>query len=248
MTTTREVFDHRPKRPRRLVRLLIKMLGWRREVDVRRYVGTDEVSGQLQLELLKREGCAPASRVLEIGCGGLHVGIPLMQYVDKGNYVGIDPNEWLRQTVMKKQHIRRIVEEREARFLSLDDFDASELGIKFDLVFSHSVLSHCAHWQLEQFLRNSAKVLAPGGRILTSIRLAEGNPYGSYGTPDKKDSMDEEWQYPGVSWFKLSTIMETAERQGLTAAYIPEYTEFYTKTRPLESHDWLVFHRNGSKE
>src|SRR4030043_451434 len=153
MVVTDKRVDHRPKRPRKAVRLLLRLLGWRRLVDARRYVGTDEVSGRLQLELLKREGCRPASRVLELGCGCLHLGIPLMQYLDKGNYVGIDPNEWLRQKVMKNHDIRQIVEAREARFLSVDDFDASELGVQFDFTFSHSVLSHCAHRQLEQYLR-----------------------------------------------------------------------------------------------
>jgi cyclopropane fatty-acyl-phospholipid synthase-like methyltransferase len=205
------------------------------------YVGTDKVSGQLQLELLKRQGCRPSSKVLEIGCGCLHAGIPVMQYLDRGNYVGVDPNEWLRQTAMKNRHVRQVIEEKQPRFLSVDDFDASELGIKFDLVLSHSILSHCAHWQLEIFLRNVGKVLAPGGRILASIYLAEGNAYGSRGTPDKEDSMHQEWQYPGISSFKLSTVVKTADMLGLRAVHIPEYTEFYTKTRPKECHDWLLF-------
>ena len=207
----------------------------------RSYVGTDEISGQLQFELLKRQGCRPNSKVLEVGCGRLHAGIPLMQYLDKGNYVGVDPNEWLRQTAIKNRHVRQIVEQKQPRFLSVDDFDASELGIKFDFVLSHSVLSHCAHWQLEAFLRNVGKVLAPGGRILASIDLAEGNAYGSRGTPDKEDSMHQEWQYPGVSFFKLSTVVKTADMLGLRAVHIPEYTEFYTKTRPKECHDWVLF-------
>jgi cyclopropane fatty-acyl-phospholipid synthase-like methyltransferase len=216
--------------------------------DAKQYVGTDQVSGQIQFELLKREGCVPASRVLELGCGCLNAGIPLIRYLEKGNYVGVDPNEWLREAAMEKHHVRQLVKEKQARFLSVDNFDASEFGIKFDLVLSHSVLSHCAHWQLEQFLRNVANVLAPRGRILASIRLAEGNAYGSYGTPDKEDSMDEEWQYPGVSWFKLSTVMKTADKQGLTAVHVPEYTEFYTKTRPREFHDWIVFSWKALKD
>ena len=226
----------------RLPRLLLP------QDDAATYVGTDKVSGQLQFELLKRAGCRPDSNVLEIGCGCLHAGIPLIQYLNKGNYVGVDPNEWLRQKAMKKRHVRQLVKEKGARFLSVDDFDASVLGIKFDFVFSHSVLSHCAHWQLEQFLRNSGKVLAPGGRILSSIRLAEGNVYGSWGTPNKGDSMDEEWQYPGVSWFKLSTVTKTADILGLAVVYILEYTEFYTKIRPKECHDWLVFSWRAAKE
>jgi len=209
--------------------------------DAKHYVYTDDISGQLQFELVKREGCRPSSKVLEIGCGNLHGAVPLIQYLEQGNYVGVDPNKWLRQVAMKNHHVRLLVKKKRARFLGVDDFDVSKLGVKFDFVFSHSVLSHCAHWQLEVFLRNISKVLAPGGRILASIRLAEGNAYGSSGTPDREDSKDQMWQYPGVSWFKLSTVKEAAEKHGLTAVHVPEYTEFYTKTRPNEYHDWLVF-------
>lgn len=232
------------KQPRKstsaTLKRLFRRLGFRRPDDARQYVGTDPVSGQLQLELLKREGCKPDSKVLEIGCGRLHLGIPLIQYLQNNNYVGIDPNEWLRQAALREDRYSQLVADKGAVFLSGDSFDASELGIQFDFIFSHSVLSHAAHWQLEQFLQNSAAVMAPAGRLLSSIRLAEGNEYGSQGTPDRKDSMDEEWQYPGNSYFTLATVVKTAGKFGLEATHVPEYTEFYTKTRPKEFHDWIV--------
>jgi cyclopropane fatty-acyl-phospholipid synthase-like methyltransferase len=233
------------ERLKRLVPCEIRGLLWRllpqRLEDARSYVGTNAVSGQLQFELLRREGCVPGSKVLEIGCGCLHLGVPLIQYLEKGNYIGLDPNQWLRQEAMKTRNVRQLVNEKQARFLSEDDFDASKLGITFDFAFSHSVLSHAAHWQLEQFLRNVGKVLAPSGRVLASIRLAEGNAYGSEGTPDHQDSMHKQWQYPGASWFTFQTVVETANRVGLAAVHVPAYTEFYTKTRPSECHDWFVF-------
>jgi len=105
--------------------------------DAKHYVHTDGISGLLQFELLKREGCRPDSTVLEIGCGCLHAGIPLIQYLEKGNYVGVDPNRWLRQEAMKNRHVRRLVKHKQARFLAVDDFDASGVGMKFDIVFSH---------------------------------------------------------------------------------------------------------------
>lgn len=49
-------------------------------------------------------------------------------------------------------------------------------------MLSHSVLSHAAHWQLGEFLANVGVVLAPGGVILASLRLAERNAYGSAGS------------------------------------------------------------------
>src|SRR5579863_2165441 len=119
-----------------------------------RYVATDKVSGQLQFELVKREGCKRDSKLLEIGCGNLHGAVPLIEYLQEGNYVGIDPNEWLRKAAMQDPYVRQLCKKKRARFLSVDDFDASELRVKFDFVFSHSVLSHCANWQLESFLRN----------------------------------------------------------------------------------------------
>jgi cyclopropane fatty-acyl-phospholipid synthase-like methyltransferase len=209
--------------------------------DPDHYVGTDDVSGRLQFELLKREGCSPDSKLLEIGCGNLHGAVPLIEFLEKANYVGLDPNEWLREAAMKKRYIRQLVKKKQATFLSVDDFDASGLDIKFDFAFAHSVLSHCAHWQLGLFLRNVSKVLAPNGRIVASIRLAEGNAYGSSGTPGRDDSRDETWQYPGVTWFKLATVRDVAEKEGLTVLRIPEYTEFYIRTRPNEYHDWLLF-------
>ena len=241
MKKKKTVAERLRKLPSSTFRRLLRSLGLGKQDEAQRYVGTDEVSGQIQLELLKREGCRPDSRVLEIGCGRLHLAVPLIQYLNDDHYVGMDPNEWLRQVALKKEPVRKLVEEKGARFLSGDTFDASELGIKFDYIFSHSVLSHAAHWQFEQFLRNTAAVMAPGGRNLSSIRLAEGNEYGSEGTEDKQDSMDEEWQYPGNSYFTLSTVKKVAENIGLDAVYIPEYTAYYTQTRPGEYHDWIVF-------
>lgn len=225
--------------PRTVARLVGPVV--RHPLFARRYVDTDEVSGKLQLEILTRQGCVPSSRVLEVGCGCLHAGIPLMRYLEHHNYVGLDPNEWLVRTAMKEDGIEQLVHDKRARFLHVDTFDASSLGMTFDFVLSHSVLSHCAHRQLDQFLERVANVLAPGGRILASIYLAEGNAYGSAPAPNLEDSKDDEWQYPGVSRFKLSTVEEAAGRHGLAARKIPEYTELIARTRPRESHDWMVF-------
>jgi cyclopropane fatty-acyl-phospholipid synthase-like methyltransferase len=210
--------------------------------EVKRFTATNEVAGQIQFELLKQVGCMPSSKVLEIGCGWLNAGTHIIAYLDKGNYVGIDPNEWLRNVAMKQNGVRQLINDKQARFLSVSDFDASTVGLKFDYIFANSVMTHFAHWQLEQFLTNTAKVLEQNGRILASIRLAEGNAYGSKGSADKKDSMFKKWKNPGFSFFTLSTVVETAKKQGLVAEYKPEYTEFYKKGRPKACSDWILFY------
>ena len=205
------------------------------------YVGSDEISGQVQFELLRKEGLNSTSKVLEIGCGALHLGVPLITFLEKANYVGIDPNIWLRKKITKRKKICELLDKKSVTFLNTSDFDASNLEKKFDFIFSHSVLSHCAYWQLEQFLQNTSKTLSPTGKIIASIRLAEGNNFGSHGSIGKNDSMDNEWQYPNVSWFKLSTVKHIAKKYNLKVEHKPEHGLYYIQTRPGEFHDWLVF-------
>jgi SAM-dependent methyltransferase len=214
-------------------------------VRARAYVGTDDRSGLAQFEILMREGLCPTSRVLEIGCGALHAAVPILHYLEPGLYAGIDPNVWLRRAQLHRWEVRRLAREKRPQFLSNEDFDARELEIQFDYVLSHSILSHAAHWQLEPFFRNAGAVLAPGGRILASIRLAEGNAFGSPGSSCKGDSRHPSWVYPGVSWFTLKTVQAAAGAAGLTVQCKPEYTALLTAQRPNEVHDWLLATRHG---
>ena len=223
--------------------LFLKVFKIRRVLDAKAYVDTVKKSGALQLELLKKEDCVPSSKVLEIGCGYLHLGRYLIDFLDKSNYVGVDPNDWLRNLAVKKDELSELIHRKAAVFLNNENFDATEVGKEFDFIFSHSVLSHAAHWQLNQYLENCLKVLAEEGVILASIRLAEGNEFGSKGN-NGEDSGCQEWKYPGVSYFTLATVKETAKKLGLSAIYKPEYTAFYIQERPCEYHDWIVFRRN----
>jgi len=225
---------------------LRRLLGRQTFEDARGYVGTDPKSGAVQFELLRRQGLEPTSNVLEVGCGFLNAGCHLMRFLEPGRFFGIDPNEWVREKAMEVAEVRGLVERARPTFLSGDDFDASSLGIEFDHVLSHSILSHAAHFQLGQFLENVGKVLAPEGRIVASLRLAEGNRWGNRGSKDGEDTLAKKWRYPGGVWFKKSTVEETAGEHGLVATQVPLYTELLTDVRPREVHDWFVFSKKAS--
>lgn len=213
------------------------------EIEALAFVGTNSVSGKLQLELLKMQGLKPHHKLLEIGCGCLHGAIPIMGYLDESHYFGIEPNEWLIEVAMRNPDTKHMVDNKKPKFSHREDFDASEFGVLFDCIFSHSVLSHCAHWQMKKYLCNTLRVLHAEGFILASLRLAEGNKYGSKGSHDKLDSMDEEWQYPDVSYFTMKTLRRECQSLGLSCDFLPDCTEFYTKSKPDEFHDWIVLRR-----
>lgn len=206
------------------------------------FVGNDReayfVAGICQLEILKRSGLQRHHHVLEVGCGALVGGRPVMQHLHPDRYVGIEPNTWLVEAAI--QHLPdmpgTLVEKRPV-FLDNLDFDASGTGRRFDFVLSHSILSHAAHHQLDQFLAALARDMALHGVALVSARLRD-----EHGTL-MPDSMFDDWQYPGVSYFTMATIADTARRHGLLAEEAPEFRSFMTRHVPSNHHDWIRIRR-----
>lgn len=203
------------------------------------YVNTSPAEGYRQLQLLIYEGCEPTHRVLEVGCGALMAGYPIMQYLHAGHYVGIEPNRWLIDNSCEIPQIREAIERKKGRFLHNDRFDATSLDERFDFVISHSVVSHLAHWQLPLFLQNLSRVLTPGGRILASLRFYEGNHVGSTGYQGSEEDF-KEWQYPGVSYFKRSTVERIAAENNFEYRIADDYLNLMVKARRWAIQDWVV--------
>lgn len=203
------------------------------------YVGNRYAqNGVMQLELLLREGLQKQDYVVEIGCGALVAGIPIMSFVEHGHYAGIEPNKWLIDATLQIPENSKIVEDACPQFLYNQDFDASSLGIQFDYIISHSIMSHAAYWQLPLFLKNCAQILKSGGKVVFSLRLTEPNKYGSYGAP--AETKDSEWQYPGNSFFDKETLIKEASQYFSKVEQKELYTELITSSDSSAFHDWFV--------
>jgi glycosyltransferase involved in cell wall biosynthesis len=221
---------------------VIKPLPFRLEnADAAAYVATLPEEGLAQLEILKSLGCQPHHKVLEIGCGALVAGYPIMQYLDAGGYSGIEPNGWLVISTLSVPEVAAVAVEKRPLFCPRSDFRA-EPGAKFDFIVSHSILSHASNAQLTDFLTAAAEQLAEGGVLVASIRLAEGNDVGSPGSA-RHGAAFTEWQYPGVSWFKQADVIERARRLGLSATVSKDVQSVLLNGNPKAVHDWLVVRR-----
>jgi SAM-dependent methyltransferase len=209
-----------------------------------RYVGTNSLEGLGQLKLLVYEGCRPHHKVLEVGCGVLMAGYPILQFLHSQCYVGIDPNRWLIDSALEVPQIKAAVEQKQARFICTDQFDASSTNEQFDFIISHSILSHCAAWQLPYFLQQLRGSLKQGGKILASIRFAEGNRFGSRGYHGTEEDF-QEWQYPGVSFFRQATVEAVARLHGFTYRVADEYLTLMVRANPNAIQDWVIFTKEG---
>lgn len=203
------------------------------------YVGNAHPeNGLAQLQLLLNEGLTESNYVLEIGCGALVASIPIISFLDRQHYVGIEPNKWLISDSVKILENYKIVAEKQPIFLNNYQFDATECNIKFDYIISHSVISHASLAQFKLFLENCSKVLRPGGKVIFSLRLTEENEFDGLG--EKEESITDEWQYPGNTFFHRSTIVNNALNWFSTIIEKNEYKKIIMESDPTAFHDWFV--------
>jgi len=113
------------------------------------------------IAFLERAGVTVRGRVLDAGCGG--GGMPLSLAEEAAAVVGIDPAERFQDAGV------RLGRERGMRNLHFALADGMALPFPdggFDLVLSHAVIEHVADAPL--YLRECARVLAPGGHVYLS--------------------------------------------------------------------------------
>jgi SAM-dependent methyltransferase len=113
------------------------------------------------IAFLERAGVAVRGRVLDAGCGG--GGMPLSLAEEASLVVGIDPAPRFQHagvTLGRERGLRNLTFARaDGMFLPFRDGS-------FDLVLSHAVIEHVADAPL--YLRECARVLAPGGHVFLS--------------------------------------------------------------------------------
>lgn len=113
------------------------------------------------LAFLDRVGVRVRGRVLDAGCGG--GGMPLSLAEEAAFVVGIDPLPRYREAGVRLARERGLAN---VAFAQADGMYLPFGGGTFDLVLSHAVIEHVADAPL--YLRECARVLAPGGFIYLS--------------------------------------------------------------------------------
>jgi SAM-dependent methyltransferase len=113
------------------------------------------------LAFLERAGVPVGGRVLDAGCGG--GGMPLSLAEEAVQVVGIDPAERFQDAGVRLGRERGI---GNLHFALADGMALPFARGAFDLVLSHAVIEHVADAPL--YLRECARVLAPGGHVYLS--------------------------------------------------------------------------------
>jgi 2-polyprenyl-3-methyl-5-hydroxy-6-metoxy-1,4-benzoquinol methylase len=126
-----------------------------------------ERRGRFQLEFLRARGLAPAHRLLDVGCGPLRAGVHFIGYLDPGNYTGIDCNDSFIR-VANKTIKDNGLGGKHSIVTTLNGFNFTTLGQRYDYVMVFSVLNHCDDADQHLFFKNLGPVLNTNSQIYIS--------------------------------------------------------------------------------
>ena len=180
--------------------------------------GLWDTIGQLQFDLLVREGLEPRHRLLDIGCGSLRGGVHFIAYLDVGHYAGVDKSverlragrevELARAGLVAKAPVLEVV----------DDFDFARLGGTFDYAVALSLFTHLPLELIRTCLAKLDDVLVCGGRLYaTFLELERDDERRTVERSERLYAKDPNF------WFAFDELRAACGGTSLEAEYIGDW-------------------------
>src|SRR2546430_14001113 len=93
------------------------------DAHYRAYVGPPEdydLIAAMTFNLLTTLGLRQNHSLLDVGCGSLRIGRLLIPYLNRGNYFGVEPNEWLVEEGIRRELGEALLEIKRPTFFFSD--------------------------------------------------------------------------------------------------------------------------------
>ena len=132
--------------------------------------GLWEEIGCLQLSVLKRIGLQKSHTLLDIGCGSLRGGRHFVDFLDPGNYFGIDINESLIEAgyniELSNTQKNKLPKNNLA---AVSDFTMNMWNTQFDFAVAVSVFTHMPLNDIRVCLNKLEKQMKSGGKFCATF-------------------------------------------------------------------------------
>ena len=178
--------------------------------------------GLLQFNFLTENGLQPQHKLLDIGCGSLRGGVLFVNYMNGGNYYGIDKQQFLLDAAVEVELPRYGLGEKVVHLLNRDDFDFAVFGEEFDFALAQSVFSHLTWNSIQRCLVNVERVLRKDGRFYATF-FEDKN--GSHRATPIHHTPGSIVTYPDKDPFhyEFDVFVELAKRTSMEVKYIGQW-------------------------
>jgi len=166
--------------------------------------------GQLQFDYLVGHGLQPGDRMLEIGCGNLRAGRLFIDYLNPGNYYGIDISPEI--LLAAEQALAEFgLQDKVPHLALVDDLKFAFLPPhKFTVIHAHSVFSHSPLPVIDECLAHVGRIMTTDAIFDFTFDRTEGSEH---------QVLREDFYY------RTETLVELADRYGLDAQLMTDWEE-----------------------
>jgi SAM-dependent methyltransferase len=129
-----------------------------------------EKKRQFQIQFLREAGLHPQDHLLELGCGTLRGGLPIIDFIQPGHYWGVDVRPVALEEAWKEL-AEAGLEHKRPRLILTGNLSALDLNRRFDFIWAFSVLPHLENDILRGAFRCARKHLGANGRFLATAGI-----------------------------------------------------------------------------
>lgn len=159
--------------------------------------------------LLTTHGLRQHHKLLDVGCGSLRLGRLFIPYLNRGKYVGVEPNKWLVTEGIRNEVGKDLVRIKKPTFSYNDSLKEFKQPLDLNYVAAQSIFSHTGLDLLTQWLKQINYHLNDDGIVFATFIINEDEDFSGSG-----------WVYPECVSFKCDTLKETANNTGFELEFI----------------------------
>jgi cyclopropane fatty-acyl-phospholipid synthase-like methyltransferase len=163
--------------------------------------------GAMQFCNLFMLGMRSHNTLLDFGCGSLRLGRFAIQFLDPGNYCGIEPNAEIVNEGVKLNHLKDLIKAKDVRIRISDDCDMAWFQKKFDYIMAQSVFTHMPKSQIKLTLASAKGVMKRSSLFVANYKHGIKNYEGDV------------WTQKNIT-YRPEAMMKMISESGLTASPI----------------------------
>jgi len=190
----------------------------------------DEI-GKVQLDFMIGQGLQPHDVLLDVACGSLRAGRLFIDYLEPGNYLGLDHNRWLIRAGLRYEVPKAVQRKKRPEFVVSDSFEFRKLSKRPSYAIAQSLFSHLTKDDIALCLGNLIEVMPEGGRFYATFVPRRYVPPG-YSNPNESAD-DETFAYDTAELLNLGTAA------GWETSYIGDWSH-------PRGQEMLAFAKAGS--